>query len=219
MLGVCLLQQLENLSDQQALDELSFDIRWQYALGVSAEEAYLSRSSLVEFRRRLVQQDPEGRLIREVFDRVCAAGVKHLKISTAEQRLDSTLICSDIGKRGRLSLAYETLRLFVRSLEEGDRERLPEAVLAWYAKSDERWVEVCDSQQVKSRLKQAGLWIAAVVEVFRGDRKGPPRSRISCCYACSRNTPKRWGRLHQRLAGTRLSPATTSRTLPTRSRK
>ena len=50
MLGLSLLQELYNLDDQKALDCLSFDIRWQHALGMTPEESYLSRRSLVDFR-------------------------------------------------------------------------------------------------------------------------------------------------------------------------
>ena len=53
VLGLCLLQEFNELSDQQALDTFSFDIRWRYALDVSDEDDYLSRRSLVEVRRRL----------------------------------------------------------------------------------------------------------------------------------------------------------------------
>ncbi|MCK5205386.1 MAG: transposase [Desulfobacterales bacterium] len=34
MLGLCLLQELYNQSDQQALDAFGFDIRWRYALDI-----------------------------------------------------------------------------------------------------------------------------------------------------------------------------------------
>jgi hypothetical protein len=59
MLGLCLLQELNSLSDQQALDAFGFDIRWRYALDVNDDDAYLSRRSLVEFRRRLAVKDPQ----------------------------------------------------------------------------------------------------------------------------------------------------------------
>ena len=68
LLGLCLLQEFNNLSDQQALDTFSFDLRWRYALEVDEEEDYLSRRSLVEFRRRLAAHDPEMKLIRRLFD-------------------------------------------------------------------------------------------------------------------------------------------------------
>lgn len=40
------------MGDQEALDEFSFDIRWRYALDINEDNDYLSRRSLVEFRRR-----------------------------------------------------------------------------------------------------------------------------------------------------------------------
>ena len=64
LLGLCLLQEWNDLSDQEALDTFSFDIRWRYALDVDEEEDSLSRRSLVEFRRRLAANDPEMKLIR-----------------------------------------------------------------------------------------------------------------------------------------------------------
>ena len=70
LLGLCLLQEWNDLSDQEALDTFSFDMRWRYALDVSDEEDYLSRRSLVEFRRRLAAKDPEMKLVRTVFESI-----------------------------------------------------------------------------------------------------------------------------------------------------
>jgi Transposase domain (DUF772) len=66
MLGVSLLQELYNFDDQKALDCLAFDVRWQHALGIMPEEAYLSRRSLVDFRSRMVVQDPEMQMLRKL---------------------------------------------------------------------------------------------------------------------------------------------------------
>jgi hypothetical protein len=66
VLGLCLLQEFNDLSDQQALDSFGFDIRWRYALDVNDDQAYLSRRSLVEFRRRLAGKDPEMTLVRGI---------------------------------------------------------------------------------------------------------------------------------------------------------
>ena len=46
LLGLCLLQEWNDFSDQEALDTFSFDIRWRYALDVNDDEDYLSRRSL-----------------------------------------------------------------------------------------------------------------------------------------------------------------------------
>ncbi len=166
LLGLCLLQHQSGLSDQEALDALSFDVRWQYALGLAPEDAYLSRRSLVEFRRRLVQHDPEGELVRRVFDRVLAAGVEQLGISVSEQRLDSTLVMSNIRTMGRSALARETLRHFIRHLSDASRSRLPSDVLQWFASEGGTWEGDGNAQQAKQRLHQMGRWIAQLLALF-----------------------------------------------------
>ena len=88
LLGVCLLQQVQNLSDQQALDALSFDRRWQYALEVTDDDAYLSRRSLVEFRRRLVQHDADGALLSDPTATRPRLSFRRLRFS------DPTVVCA-----------------------------------------------------------------------------------------------------------------------------
>lgn len=169
LLGVCLLQQVQNLSDQQALDALSFDMRWQHALDVVVEDAYLSRRSLVEFRRRLVQHDAEGLLLRAVFDRICAVGVERLGLSTSEQRLDSTLIVSNIRSHGRLSLARETLRVFVHSLDAEQRKRLSADVATWYAVESDAWNPTESVEQAKVAVREVGIWVRETLDAFADD--------------------------------------------------
>ena len=117
LLGLCLLQEWNDLSDQEALDDFSFDIRWRYALDVSDEEDYLSRRSLVEFRRRLAAKDPEMKLVRNVFDNIRDSAISKLGLSAANQRLDSTHIISNIRVRGRLALFSNTLDLVSQESE------------------------------------------------------------------------------------------------------
>lgn len=171
LLGLCLLQHLEDLSDQHALDALSFDMRWQHALDLAPEEAYLSRRSLVEFRRRLVKADPSGALLRAVFDHVTSVGLRDLHLSTAKQRLDSTLIASNIQGRGRLSLARETLRVFLRTLDEAQLRAIPDAIRAWYAKEDEGWGPPENQTEAAARLTEMGQWIGDVLEAFAADEQ------------------------------------------------
>jgi len=127
LLGLCLLQEFNDLSDQQALDTFSFDIRWRHALDVSDEGDYLSRRSLVEFRRRLAAKDPEMKLVRNVFDHIRDSAIKKLGLCARDQRLDSTHIISNIRIRGRLALFSNTLTVFLKSLNEEQFSRVPEA--------------------------------------------------------------------------------------------
>src|SRR5512136_221861 len=139
MLGLCLLQEFNDLSDQQALDTFSFDIRWRHALDVSDEGDYLSRRSLVEFRRRLAAKDPEMKLVRNVFDHIRDSAIKKLGLSARDQRLDSTHIISNIRIRGRLALFSNTLTVFLKSLNEEQFSRVPEAIQQWHFSESEGW--------------------------------------------------------------------------------
>src|SRR5271157_3395358 len=137
LLGLCLLQEWNDLSDQEALDAYSFDIRWRYALDVSDEEDYLSRRSLVEFRRRLAAKDPDMKLIRMVFDNVRDSAIKSLGLSSSHQRVDSTHIISSIRIRGRLALFSNTLDLFLRSLNKDQLLRVPATIQKWHTTRSE----------------------------------------------------------------------------------
>lgn len=165
LVGLNLLQQLQNLNDQQAVDALSFDVRFQHALDVVPEEAYLSRRSLVEFRRRLVEHDPDGTLLRVVFDRICAAGLSDLGLSTAEQRVDSTLIVSNIRSLGRVALARETLQHFVRSLDDALRAELPQTVRDWYAAMEKSGWD-SEAADKPARLRELGRLSQATLHAF-----------------------------------------------------
>jgi hypothetical protein len=168
LLGLCLLQEWNDLSDQQALDEFSFDIRWRYALDVSDEEDYLSRRSLVEFRRRLAAKDPEMKLIRNVFDNVRDSAIRKLGLSSANQRLDSTLVVSNIRIRGRLALFSNTLSLFLKSLDETEFSRVPKAIQEWHASEPEGWFGLGPAEQ-KVRLQELARYLYELILLFEKD--------------------------------------------------
>ena len=168
VLGLCLLQEWNDLSDQEALDTYSFDIRWRYALDVSDEEDYLSRRSLVEFRRRLTAQDPEMTLIRHLFDTVRDSAIHKLGLSSSNQRLDSTHIISNIRARGRLALFSNTLGLFLKSLKEEQFSRVPEPMQKWHAREPEGWFGLGPAEQ-KVRLEELAQYLHELILLFEKD--------------------------------------------------
>jgi hypothetical protein len=140
MLGLSILQEMHNLPDQSALHCFTFDVRWQYALGQEPEDAILSKRSLVDFRSRMVQRDPEMKMLRAVFNRIGDAAIADLKISTDEQRLDSTRIQSNIFTCGRIDLFGKTLFNFVRWLRRNFPKKinvLSKELQKWFAKYDD----------------------------------------------------------------------------------
>jgi hypothetical protein len=170
ILGLCLLQEFNDLSDQQALDAFSFDIRWRYALDVSDEEDYLSRRSLVEFRRRLAAKDPEMKLVRNVFDTVRDRAIKKLDISTSDQRVDSTHVISNIQTRGRLALFSNTIDFFLRSLNEDQFSRVPKAIQEWHKTESEGWFGLGPAEQ-KVKLQELAEYLHELIVIFGNDNQ------------------------------------------------
>ena len=166
MLGLCFLQELNRLSDQEALDAFGFDARWQYALDVTAEEAYLSRRSLVEFRSRLVRIDPEMTLMRRVFERIDQKAIEKLGISISEQRVDSTHIQSNIHSRGRLSLFMDVVEVFLKSLEEAEYLLVPGDIREWNERESKGWFGLGDAAERKVKLGQLAGYMYRLLECF-----------------------------------------------------
>ena len=190
LLGLCLLQEWNDLSDQEALDTFSFDIRWRYALDVSEEEDYLSRRSLVEFRHRLAANDPEMKLIRTLFDGIRDSALKSLGLSTASQRLDSTHIVSNIRVRGRVVLFSNTLDLFLKSLDGDQRSRVPAAIRQWQEAEPEGWFGLGPAEQ-KVKLEELAQYLYELIVIFEKDDLGEPYELLKRLFSeqCSPEEP------------------------------
>jgi len=171
MLALCLLQELCDFCDQEALDAFGFDARWQHATDIHAdEEAYLSRRSLVEFRSRLVKRDPEMALMHRVFAAISDGAIKKLGLSVREQRLDSTHVASNIHTHGRIDLFQSTLKVFIRSLSTAAYDRLPEAVRTWFETESSGWFGLGTADQKREKLQRLASFLRQLIDLFRQDK-------------------------------------------------
>jgi hypothetical protein len=127
MLGALALQEMLDLSDVETVDAVAFDMRWHYALGIVGEsdrEKYVSERSLRNYRRELIERD----LAKVVFGEVRDALLKAFRVSTGKQRLDSTLILSNMKVLRRLELFVEVIRRFLRNLRRQEKALFEEEV-------------------------------------------------------------------------------------------
>jgi hypothetical protein len=194
LLGLCLLQEWNDFSDQEALDTFSFDIRWRYALDVDDDEDYLSRRSLVEFRRRLAAKDPEMKLVRTVFDNIRDSAIQSLGLSASNQRLDSTHIISNIRLRGRLALFSNTLILFLKSLDTDRFARVPTAIQEWHEREPEGWFGLGPAEQ-KIKLEELAQYLHELIVIFEKDELGEPYRLLTRLFSeqceCSPEGPSK----------------------------
>jgi hypothetical protein len=112
LVGLHLLKEWNDLTDEQVIENLQFNLQWHAALGLTAETADVCQKTLHNFRKRMLDLG----LGRQVFETVTAGLAKKTGVSVAIQRLDSTHVVSNIAKLSRLGLLTETVTHFLKSL-------------------------------------------------------------------------------------------------------
>ncbi len=87
VLGVHILKEMFNLTDQEALEQLEFNLLWHHALGLDIAETHLPQKTLHNFRTRLMTHDGGRVAFQETTDRI----IQVLGLGTGRQRLDSVV--------------------------------------------------------------------------------------------------------------------------------
>ncbi len=116
MLGLMILQQMNDLTDEEAVDEYAFNIKWHYALNITNDsdtEAYVSPKTLWTMRDILTKND----LYTSVFDSVTKKLARVFKVDTTLQRYDSKHIYSNMRHLGRIGLFAATIKKFLVNLK------------------------------------------------------------------------------------------------------
>jgi hypothetical protein len=116
MLGIVLLQQMEDLTDEEAVRQFAFNILWHYALNVTDPSDF---SSCVSPRTLWAMRDRAGRLGLEqpLFANVTGALRRLFDLDPSRQRLDSVHIFSNMAHLGRIRLFVKTIRKFLVNLK------------------------------------------------------------------------------------------------------
>ena len=142
MLGMMILQQMHDLTDEQAVEQFAFNIKWHYALDItnSADTySYVSLRSIWEMRRILTKDD----LHEVLFNRIAKKLAKTFKVDFSKQRIDSVHIQSNMRHFGRISLFCKTIKKFLLNLKRQHRvafDKLDKSLKARYLDKKEEAV-------------------------------------------------------------------------------
>ena len=118
MCGVLLLQFYENVSDDEAVQRLQFDLRWKVALHLPLDYGGFNASSLSVFRGRMVKHGEE----RYAFDRFIQVGQEAGFIGDKVTLLTDT---TSVKGAGAVQNTYTLLRKGMRKLLRAMGYRLP----------------------------------------------------------------------------------------------
>ena len=105
--SVIVLQALYGYSDREAVDALTFDLRWKAACGFAVDAAGFDSSTLTYWRRRLAASDRPQRIFEVVRDVVTATGA----VAGRHRRaLDSTILDDAVARQDTVTQLVAQVR-------------------------------------------------------------------------------------------------------------
>jgi hypothetical protein len=167
LVGLSILKEMFDLTDEALMSSFRFDMRYHYALGIKLEETELALRTLYYFRAAVAGSDAVGATFDEVADRIIAA----LGLDTSRQRKDSTHIRSNMTNLTRLGLFVQTIGHFLGRLEKDFLDRyhlLPEEIIKRYGERKGRFADA-KSSEGRRRLDVTAQDLWLLVERFRED--------------------------------------------------
>lgn len=170
MLGMMVLQQMHDLTDEQAVEQYSFNIKYHYALditGFSDSQAYVSLRTIWKMRQLLIQENLHDVLFKKINQKLA----KIFKVDFKHQRLDSVHIQSNMRHLGRISLFCRTIKKFLNNLKRqhrGQFDKLDNSLTARYLnKQEEAVFALVKPSQSSGTLNQIAQDIFCLIDEFK----------------------------------------------------
>jgi hypothetical protein len=134
VVGSLLLKELIGINDEELVESVLLDIRFQHALHLTSfEDIEYSDRTPSRFRERLYRHELEtGKdLLKEEIERLGEEFVKLLKMHSNIKRMDSLMVSSSCKNMGRLELIYTCTSNLVKAIVKlGEVGMLPERLLS-----------------------------------------------------------------------------------------
>jgi len=170
MLGVMILQQMHDLTDEETIHQYAFSLEWHYALDITDESdqgSYLCPKTLWAMRFLLTQQN----LYRVLFENVTDKLAKVFSVDPSKQRCDSVHIFSNMRHLGRIGLFRYTIKKFLINLNRPHKdlfEALDKALMDRYlSKQGEAVFSMVKPSESMGTLETLGTDLFLLIERFK----------------------------------------------------
>jgi len=121
VLGSLILQQIHDLSDEETVPHIAFNIQWHYALDItedSDEATYLCPKTLWNMRKIVTDNELDTVLFHQITDKLARV----FKVDTTKQRLDSVHIKSNMRRLGGIGIFSKSIHKFLVNLQRARKE-------------------------------------------------------------------------------------------------
>lgn len=139
IIGALILKEIFGLTDEEVVETLPFDIRYQYALHTTSfEEQPLNDRTLGRFRARCNSYEELTGidLIHDCIIKLSDSMATLMKLNMGMRRMDSLMVASNIKKMSRLELLYTCVSNLARLMRKNEDPAFPET-LSHYTEDDD----------------------------------------------------------------------------------
>jgi hypothetical protein len=169
-LGVIILQQAHDLTDDETLCQLAFSEQWHYALDITSpsdDATYMSPKTLWNMRKIVTDNELDSIIFNQTTDTLA----KVFNVDISKQRLDSVHIRSNMRSLGRIRIFAVTIRKFLVNLKRHHKEffkTIDERFIDRYLKKDASscFSKVKPSESAKT-LESVSSDLFELVQIFK----------------------------------------------------
>lgn len=170
IVGALILKENNNLNDDELIESICCDLRYQYALHTThLPEQPVSDRTFSRFRERLYHYELETgqNLLQEEMLHLSKVYSDYMNQNSNVKRMDSLMIASRCRRMSRLEIIYSTTANAVRLIHRLGNEELILKELLHYLDPDDynNVIYYCRGDDVTPRLERA-LWEAAQVKTI-----------------------------------------------------
>jgi hypothetical protein len=174
MLGALLFQQIFDLTDEETVSQMAFNLQWHYAVDNPEESdsvKYISLKTLWSMRNILTDQDLDTVLFEKITDTLA----KVFDVDTSKQRIDSVHIKSNMRRLGRIGILVRCLHKFLVNLKRQSPELFetlpPEVVEKYLSEKALGCFSLVKPSETERTLVAVSKDLFRVVQHFAGDPK------------------------------------------------
>jgi len=171
LVGLEFLKAAKGWTDEEMYNEFCYNVQVRYALGYrQLGEGYFDLRTLYYFRERLARhmQERGENLLEQAFEQVTDEQLRAFSLKTGQQRMDSTLLASNIRQMGRVQLLVTVLQRVWRMLSEEDQQRYGELFAPYLQGHAGHYVYRLKKEDLPEHLQRIGEAMGRLLTELEG---------------------------------------------------
>ena len=170
LIGLEIIKQLFNYTDDELVELFHTDLRTMYALGLTDPgEVSIAIRTIYYFREHLIDYDVKHNtsLLKEVLKDISLDLSKEFKLDLHLQRMDSSMIEANIKRLTRLNLFVKVIYNFLKILNSTDISSLPREIQLLLKEKNLDLSHRLKDNESKAKIEEVGKYAYLLYEKYK----------------------------------------------------